>query len=150
MRLWPSPRGRSRSNTRFVADCLGVVARVKCKHLAGADLRLRTVAREAQLAQPDDQLLPLRRTRHSFVRTLMGRRMEGTNEYTRYGPHKLVGFRATSGGRPLEASYVVEPAGSDCAHLTSRIELQAKGLLRFAEPSSPQACDETSTQASAS
>jgi uncharacterized protein YndB with AHSA1/START domain len=29
-------------------------------------------------------------TRHTFVRTFMGRRMEGSNEYTRWEPNKLV------------------------------------------------------------
>ncbi len=73
-------------------------------------------------------------TRHSFVRTLMGRRMEGTNEYTRYEPDRLVSFHASSGGWPLEASYIVEPVGSGRARLTSRIEMQAKGVFRLVAP----------------
>jgi uncharacterized protein YndB with AHSA1/START domain len=73
-------------------------------------------------------------TRHTFVRTLMGRRMDGSNEYTRYEPNNLVAFKATSGGWPLQASYAVEPARRDRARLTSRIEMRPSGLLRLAEP----------------
>jgi uncharacterized membrane protein len=73
-------------------------------------------------------------TRHTFVRTFMGRRMEGSNEYTRWEPNKLVAFEATSGAVGLEASYIVEPIGTDGARLTSRLEMRAPGLLRVAEP----------------
>jgi uncharacterized membrane protein len=73
-------------------------------------------------------------TRHTFVRTFMGRRMEGSNEYTRWEPNKLVAFEATSGAVGLEASYIVEPIGTDRARLTSRLEMRAPGLLRVAEP----------------
>jgi uncharacterized protein YndB with AHSA1/START domain len=72
-------------------------------------------------------------TRHTVVRTLMGRRLELSNEYTRYEPNTLVSFE-WSGTIPGEASYIVEPAGTDRARLTSRVELQAAGLLRLAEP----------------
>jgi hypothetical protein len=60
--------------------------------------------------------------------------MEGTNEYTRWEPTKLVSFNATSGSVGLEASYLVEPAGTDAARLTSRIEMQPSALLRLVEP----------------
>lgn len=73
-------------------------------------------------------------TRHAFVRTFMGRRMEGSNEYARWEPNKLVAFKATSGPVGLEASYVVEQAGTERARLTSRLEMRAPGLLRLAEP----------------
>ena len=73
-------------------------------------------------------------TRHTFVRTFMGRRMEGSNEYTRWEPNRLVAFQATSGAVGLNASYLVEPVGTDGARLTSRLEMRAPGLLRVAEP----------------
>jgi uncharacterized protein YndB with AHSA1/START domain len=73
-------------------------------------------------------------TRHTFLRTFMGRRMEGSNEYTRWEPNKLVAFRATSGPVALDASYLVEPIGTDGAQLTSRIEIRHSGLFRLAEP----------------
>jgi uncharacterized protein YndB with AHSA1/START domain len=73
-------------------------------------------------------------TRHTFVRTFMGRRMEGSNEYTQWEPNELVAFKATSGSADLEASYRVELAGTDQARLTSRLEVRPSGLLRLAEP----------------
>jgi uncharacterized protein YndB with AHSA1/START domain len=72
-------------------------------------------------------------TRHTFERTLMGRKMDGSNEYTRYEPNALVAF-AWSGPMPGQASYIVEPAGMDRTRLVSRLEMQAHGLLRLAEP----------------
>src|SRR5664279_5810399 len=36
-------------------------------------------------------------TRHTFTRTLMGRRMTGENEYVTFEPGKQVAFRTTSG-----------------------------------------------------
>jgi uncharacterized membrane protein len=73
-------------------------------------------------------------TRHTFVRRLMGRTIDGSNEYTRWEPGRLVAFKATSGAMDLEASYVVEPAGADQTRLTSRLDLRPTGLLRLAEP----------------
>jgi hypothetical protein len=73
-------------------------------------------------------------TRYRFVRTLMGRRMSGENEYTRYEPDRSTAFTATSGGWPLEASYVVEPVGDGRTRLTSTIALHPAGALRLLEP----------------
>lgn len=73
-------------------------------------------------------------TRHTFVRTFMGRRMEASNEYTRYEPNTLVAFEFTGGGMAGQGSYVVEQAGVDRTTLTSRVELRPSGLLRLAEP----------------
>ena len=73
-------------------------------------------------------------TRHTLVRTFMGRRMEASNEFTQYEPNKLVGFKVTSDGATAQAWYVVEPQSADRARLTSRIEMQPSGLLRLAEP----------------
>lgn len=72
-------------------------------------------------------------TRHTAVRTLMGRRLKLSNEYRRYEPNKLVAFE-WSGTMPGQASYVIEPAGTERARLTSRIEMRAPGLFRLAEP----------------
>jgi uncharacterized protein YndB with AHSA1/START domain len=72
-------------------------------------------------------------TKHTIVRTLMGRRVELTNEYTRYEPNRLVEFRFW-GSMPGQASYTVDSTGTVGARLTSRIEAQASGLLRLAEP----------------
>jgi uncharacterized protein YndB with AHSA1/START domain len=72
-------------------------------------------------------------TRHTFERTLIGRRMDGSNEYTEYDPDELVAF-AWAGPMPGQASYVVEPSGIDGTRLVARLEMQAQGLLRVAEP----------------
>jgi uncharacterized protein YndB with AHSA1/START domain len=72
-------------------------------------------------------------TRHTAVRTFMGRTLELSNEYTRYEPDRLVEFQI-SGSMPGQASYIVEPTGTGAARLTSRIEMEASGLLRLAEP----------------
>ena len=73
-------------------------------------------------------------TRHTLVRTFMGRRMEASNEFTQYEPNKLVGFKIASDGATAQAWYVVEPEGTDRARLTSRIEMQPSGLFRLAQP----------------
>jgi len=72
-------------------------------------------------------------TRHTGARRFMGRRLELSNEYTRYEPNKLVAFKfaGTMGG---QGSYVVEPAGTNRARLTVLTEMQAPGLFRLAEP----------------
>jgi uncharacterized protein YndB with AHSA1/START domain len=73
-------------------------------------------------------------TRHTFVRTLMGRRMDGSNEYTDYEPDRYVAFKATSGGVGLRASYTVEAAGTGRSRLTAWMELRPSGVLRVMEP----------------
>ncbi|MEV4267127.1 SRPBCC family protein [Kribbella sp. NPDC049584] len=73
-------------------------------------------------------------TKHEFVRTMMGRRMSGENEYTHFEPDRYVAFTATSGGWPLEASYEVEPAGEHATRLVSRIALQPSGAFRVLQP----------------
>ena len=71
-------------------------------------------------------------TKHTGVRSFLGRRMELANEYVAYEPGRLVTFRTTS-GPPLEASYLFEavPGGT---RLTSRVELQGAGLFGLLEP----------------
>jgi hypothetical protein len=71
-------------------------------------------------------------TRHSFTRTLMGRRMSGENEYIAFEPGRRVAFRTTS-GPGLVASYVVEPTPTG-TRLTSKIELDVSGIMAVAEP----------------
>src|SRR5436305_2123995 len=73
-------------------------------------------------------------TRHTLVRMFMGRRMEASNEFTQYEPNRLVSFKVTSGSVAAQGWYVVEPAGSDRARLTSRIEMRPSGLIRLAQP----------------
>lgn len=73
-------------------------------------------------------------TRYTFVRTLMGRRMELSNEFTQYEPNKLVAFKATSDWMAAQAWYLIEPAGTDRARITSGIEIRPAGLFRLAEP----------------
>jgi uncharacterized membrane protein len=72
-------------------------------------------------------------TRHSFVRTFMGRRMEARNEYTAYEPGQRITFRTTSGPVPLEAAYLFESVAGG-TRLTSRIDMDAKGFVKLAEP----------------
>jgi len=73
-------------------------------------------------------------TRHEFVRKLIGRRMSGQNEYTVYEPDRIVAFKATSGGWPLEAAYEIAPAGEQATQLSSRIALQPSGAFRVLQP----------------
>jgi uncharacterized protein YndB with AHSA1/START domain len=72
-------------------------------------------------------------TRHTFVRSFVGRRLEANNEYTAYEPDRKITFRTTSGPMPLEASYlfVAVPEGT---HLTSTIDMNATGFVGLAEP----------------
>jgi len=71
---------------------------------------------------------------HTLVRTLMGRRMEASNEYTRYEPDREVVFEFTGDGMAGQGSYVVEQAGADRTRLTTRVELRPLGLSRLVEP----------------
>jgi uncharacterized protein YndB with AHSA1/START domain len=72
-------------------------------------------------------------TTHTIVRSFMGRRMEADNEYVAYEPNKRIAFRTTSGPVQLEASYLFESTGAG-TRLTSRIEMDASGLMSLAEP----------------
>lgn len=71
-------------------------------------------------------------TRHTFTRTLMGRRITGENEYVAFEPGKRVAFRTTS-GPGLLASYTVT-AMPDGTRLTAMMELDVSGILSVAEP----------------
>jgi uncharacterized protein YndB with AHSA1/START domain len=71
-------------------------------------------------------------TRHTFTRTLMGRRMSGENEYVAFEPGKRVVFRTTSGPR-LVASYAVTPI-TEGTRLTTTMEVDFSGIMSLAEP----------------
>ena len=72
-------------------------------------------------------------TRHTFVRSFMGRKLEANNEYIAYEPCKRITFKTTSGPIPLEASYLFESVGEG-TNLTSTIEMHATGFVGLAEP----------------
>ena len=71
-------------------------------------------------------------TRHTFTRTLMGRRITGENEYVAFVPGERVAFRTTS-GPGLLASYTVT-AMPDGTRVTAMMELDVSGILSVAEP----------------
>ena len=72
-------------------------------------------------------------TKHTLVRTFMGRRMEASNEYVAFEPNKLITFKSTSGPVAFEASYLFQAVAGG-TQVTSRIEMDAKGLMSLAEP----------------
>ena len=72
-------------------------------------------------------------TGYTFVRKLMGRRLEATNEYIEYEPNKKIVFRSTSGPMDFRAGYLTEPV-ADGTQLTSWIEMQPRGFAGLAEP----------------
>jgi uncharacterized protein YndB with AHSA1/START domain len=72
-------------------------------------------------------------TKHTFVRTFMGRRMEADNEYIAFEPNRRIAFKTTSGPVRVEASYVFE-AVPEGTRVTSTVEMDASGFLSLAEP----------------
>lgn len=72
-------------------------------------------------------------TTHTIVRRFMRRTMEADNVYVAYEPNKLISFKTTSGPVRLEASYLFEST-VDGTRLTSRINMDASGFVRLAEP----------------
>ena len=72
-------------------------------------------------------------TTYTFVRNFMGRKMEASNEYTVYEPNKRITFKSTSGPVRFEASYLFEST-AEGTKLTGKLQMQATGLLRLAEP----------------
>jgi hypothetical protein len=71
-------------------------------------------------------------TRHTFTRSLMGRRIAAENEYVAFEPGARVAFRTTS-GPPLLASYAVT-AVPEGARLTATLEIEVSGVMSVAEP----------------
>lgn len=59
--------------------------------------------------------------------------MEASNEYVAYEPGRIITFKTISGPVPLEASYLFESVAGG-TNLTSRIAMDAKGLISLAEP----------------
>src|SRR6478735_7365964 len=70
--------------------------------------------------------------RHTFVRKLMGRRLEASTEYTEYEPNKKIVFKSASGPMDFRAGYLTETT-ADGTELTSWIEMQPKGFAGLAE-----------------
>jgi hypothetical protein len=72
-------------------------------------------------------------TTHTIVRNFMGRKMEATNEYIAYEPNERITFKGTSGPVRFEFSYLFEST-AEGTKLTGKMQMQATGLLRLAEP----------------
>ncbi len=72
-------------------------------------------------------------TQNTAVRKFMGRRLEVTNEYTKFEQDTEYAFRSTSGPVKFEAAYVVEST-AEGTKLTSRLAMHAAGLFGMAEP----------------
>jgi uncharacterized membrane protein len=72
-------------------------------------------------------------TEFTFVRKFLGKRLESGNKFIEYEPNTRVTFVIPSGPVPGEASYLFEstPHGTK---VTSKIQLEFKGLTRLAEP----------------
>ncbi len=56
------------------------------------------------------------------------------NRFTRYEPGRFVSFEIPSGRITGEASYLVEPAGTNSCRLTSEVHLRVSGLAGLAAP----------------
>jgi carbon monoxide dehydrogenase subunit G len=72
-------------------------------------------------------------TKHTAVRKFMGRRLEATNEYVVYEPNKEVTFKGDAGSAEFQHSYLTEST-AEGTRLTSRMEMESKGLFGLAEP----------------
>jgi uncharacterized protein YndB with AHSA1/START domain len=72
-------------------------------------------------------------TKHTIVRSFMGRKMEASNEYVAYEPGRRITFKTISGPVLLEASYLFESV-ADGTKLTSKIQMDATGFMSLAEP----------------
>lgn len=59
-------------------------------------------------------------TKYNFVRKLMGRRLEASNEYTEYEPNKEITFKGTTGSSDFQHSYLTEST-AEGTKLTSRM-----------------------------
>ena len=66
-------------------------------------------------------------TRHTFVRTFMGHRMEGSNEYIEYEPNKCVRFRSSSGPISFQFAYLTKPTATG-TQVTSVMEMRPEDL----------------------
>lgn len=100
------------------------------------------VADQTKAPQWQSGLLEVRRTtngplgigtKHTAVRKFMGRRLEATNEYVVFEPNKEITFKGTAGSSDFQHSYLTEST-NEGTKLTSRMEMQSKGLFGLAEP----------------
>ncbi len=73
-------------------------------------------------------------TRHTFVRTVAGRKMAADNEYYEYLPDRRVAFKIISGSMPGGGSYDVEPLSPHRTRIGTSVELYPTGLARLTEP----------------
>jgi uncharacterized protein YndB with AHSA1/START domain len=71
-------------------------------------------------------------TKHTAARKFLGRRLELTNEYTKYEPNKQISFTGSSGPLCFETSYFTEPT-ADGTKLTCQMQMEQGGLFALAE-----------------
>jgi len=73
-------------------------------------------------------------TEHVFVRRFAGRRIESRNRFIEFESDRYVAFEIPDGTITGRASYLVEPNGDDRCHVTSTMQFNVNGWMRFAEP----------------
>jgi hypothetical protein len=73
-------------------------------------------------------------TEHDFVRRFAGREVASRNRFVAFDPGRFVAFEFPQGAVTGRGSYRVEPDGHGGAVLTSRVELEPKGVMRLAQP----------------
>jgi carbon monoxide dehydrogenase subunit G len=72
-------------------------------------------------------------TQITFVRTFLGRKLEGTSEVVEYEPPTKHTFQSTSGPLPFTVSRIFEPA-TEGTNVTIVFEMQPGGVFALAEP----------------
>jgi hypothetical protein len=73
-------------------------------------------------------------TEHDFVRRFAGREVASRNRFVAFESGRFVAFEFPQGSITGRGSYQVEPDGHGGSLLTSRVELEPKGVLRLAQP----------------
>ncbi len=77
---------------------------------------------------------PVRKgTQIIFVRTFLGRKIEGASEVVEYGPPTKHTFQSTSGPLPFTVSRIFEPT-LEGTKVTIVFEMQPGGVFALAEP----------------
>jgi hypothetical protein len=71
---------------------------------------------------------------HVFVRRFAGMRIESRNRFTRYELGRFVAFEIPAGRITGEASYLVEPTGTDSSRLISEVHFRVSGFAGLAAP----------------
>ncbi|HEY6411097.1 MAG TPA: SRPBCC family protein [Ktedonobacteraceae bacterium] len=74
-----------------------------------------------------------RGTRVTFLRTFLGRKIEGTSEMVEYEPPTKHTFKSTSGPLPITVSRIFEPT-VEGTKVTIVLEMQPGGVFALAEP----------------